>query len=261
VADAHGLVGSALLGLAAALAIALASWAISVRQRDVSIVDSVWSLLVIAPAWASALWLPRTGPRTAIVLALSTLWALRLSIYITWRHWGADEDHRYRAIRERNEPHFALKSLYLVFGLQAVLAWLVSLPLVAAIASDAPWSTVDAIGAVLFTLGLAFETIGDAQLARFQANPSNRRSVMSSGLWRYTRHPNYFGECVLWWGLWLLALSAGAWWSVVSPLLMTVLLLKVSGVSLLEQDIGHRRPAYRDYVARTNAFIPGRPRS
>lgn len=251
----------AMLGLAACCAIALLAWAASVPLRDVSIVDSTWSLLVLAPALLAATLVPQAGPRAPWVLLLGSVWALRLALYITWRHWGHPEDHRYRAIRARNEPHFAWKSLYLVFGLQALLAWMVALPLVAAVTSSAPWNVVDAIGIALFLLGLVVETLADAQLARFKANPGSHGRVLAHGLWRYSRHPNYFGEFCLWWGLWLVALAAGAWWTIVSPMLMSVLLLKVSGVTLLEKDIGERRPAYRAYIARTNAFFPWKPRT
>jgi steroid 5-alpha reductase family enzyme len=261
VVDAHSLVQVSALALVATLLLACVVWVPSVPLRDVSIVDSAWSLLVITPAVVTTLALAQTGPRTAVVWLLAALWALRLSIYIAWRHWCGGEDRRYQVIRARNQPHFEWKSLYLVFGLQAVLAWVVSAPLVGAIAGTAPFGVLDMLGMSLFAVGFVFESVADAQLARFQANPSNRGRVMAQGLWRYTRHPNYFGECCVWWGLWLIAASAGAWWSVVSPLLMTVLLIKVSGVSLLERDITERRPAYRDYIARTNAFVPGRPRS
>jgi len=249
------------LSLAACCAIALPVWVASVPLRDVSIVDSAWSLLVLAPALVAVALVPQAGPRAPWVVLLASAWAVRLALYITWRHWGHREDHRYQAIRARNEPHFAWKSLYLVFGLQALLAWLVSLPLMAAVTSSAPWNALDAIGVALFSFGLVIETLSDGQLARFKADPGNRGRVMTQGLWRYSRHPNYFGEFCVWWGLWLVALAAGAWWTVVSPLLMTVLLLKVSGVTLLEKDIGGRRPAYRAYAARTNAFFPWRPRA
>jgi steroid 5-alpha reductase family enzyme len=119
---------------------------------------------------------------------------------------------------------------------------------------------LDAAGMGLALFGVAFESIGDAQMARFKADAANRGKVMDRGLWRYTRHPNYFGEACVWWGLWLMAMAGAGWsgaWAAVSPVLMTVLLLKVSGVSLLEKDIAERRPAYRDYIARTNAFVPG----
>jgi steroid 5-alpha reductase family enzyme len=257
--ELHTFFTAALLGLAATAALAIVVWLASLVVHDVSIVDSAWSLLVLATLLAGAAALPDTGPRSTALIVLATLWALRLSGYIAWRHRGQPEDRRYQAIRSRNQPHFEWKSLYLVFGLQALLAWIVAAPLLAGIASRAPWHLLDAAGLLLAAAGLAFEAVADAQLARFKADPANRGRVMASGLWRYSRHPNYFGECCVWWGFWLLALAAGAWWTVVSPLLMTLLLLKVSGVSLLEKDIGERRPAYRDYIRQTNAFIPGRP--
>lgn len=250
-----------LTGLLAALALATCVWLASLPLRDVSIVDTAWGWLVTAPAFVAAAWLPATGPRAALVLALGSLWAVRLSIHIAWRHRGQPEDRRYGAMRERHGPDFAVKSLVIVFALQAVLGTIVALPLVGAIASPLPWNALDAIGVAVFALGFAFEAVADAQLARFKSNPAQAGRVLDWGLWRYSRHPNYFGECVLWWGLWLLAAAAGAWWTVVSPLLMTFLLLRVSGVRLLEQDIGERRPSYGAYIRRTNAFVPGRPRA
>jgi steroid 5-alpha reductase family enzyme len=251
---------AALCGFGAILALAFVTWLVSLIKRDVSIVDSVWSLLILLAAVVYAETLPASAPRAAWVLALTLLWAWRLAGYITWRNWGEPEDHRYRAIRARNQPHYEFKSLYLVFGLQGVLAAIVSLPLLAALASSRPPNWIDALGLALFTFGFVFETVGDWQLARFKADAAHRGRVMDRGLWRYTRHPNYFGEFCVWWGLYLVALAAGGWWTIVSPLLMSVLLLKVSGVTLLEKDIGERRPAYGDYIARTNAFFPGRSR-
>ena len=142
-----------------------------------------------------------------------------------------------------------------------MLAAIVAVPLVVGIASPRARSTSSTrIGVALWAFGFAFETIGDWQLARFKGDPANRGRVMDTGLWRYTRHPNYFGEAMLWWGFYVVAAAAGGWWTIFSPLLMTFLLLKVSGVRLLEKDIGERRPAYRDYIARTNAFFPAPPR-
>ncbi len=248
-----------LLALPVLLATALAAWAVATARRNVGLVDIVWPLFFLAGAlvYAAA---AGEGPRPWLVLALVAVWALRLAIYLALRNWDAPEDHRYRAIRARNEPGFQWKSLYLVFGLQALLAWLISAPLAGAIASAAPLGALDALGAAFAAFGIVFEAAGDAQLARFKADPASAGKVMDRGLWRYTRHPNYFGEFCVAWGFWLLAAAGGAWWTLFAPLLMTLLLLRVSGVALLEKDIGERRPAYRDYAARTNAFFPGPPR-
>ena len=127
----------------------------------------------------------------------------------------------------------------------------------AGISSAAPVGMMDILGAALAIFGIAFESLADAQLAQFKADAANAGRVMDRGLWRYSRHPNYFGEFCVWWGFYVIALGAGGWWTVFSPLLMTLLLLRVTGVALLEKDIGERRPAYRDYIARTNAFFPG----
>jgi steroid 5-alpha reductase family enzyme len=188
-------------------------------------------------------------------------WSIRLATFIGWRNFGQDEDFRYQKIRANNEPGFAIKSVYLVFGLQAGLAWVISLPLLAAINSTAPLSWMDALGVMLWLTGLIFEAGGDWQLSRFKRDSANRGKVLDTGLWRYTRHPNYFGDFCIWWGFFLIALSSGAWWSVVGPLVMSILLLKVSGVALLEKDIGDRRPDYNAYIQRTNAFFPAPPRA
>jgi steroid 5-alpha reductase family enzyme len=249
-----------LQGLAVLAAAALCTWACSLWQRNVAIVDSLWSLMFVLAAFTYAHGALSAGPRSVLTLALVTVWALRLSLYITWRNFGHDEDRRYQAIRARNEPHFAIKSLYLVFGLQALLAWVISLPLLGALLNPGPLGVMDWAGAMLWMVGFAFEAGGDWQLARFKSAPANQGKVMDQGLWRFTRHPNYFGDFCIWWGLYLLAVSAGAWWSIAGPALMSVLLLRVSGVTLLERDIGERRPQYAEYARRTNTFFPGKPR-
>jgi len=249
-----------LLGLAVMAAAAVVVWLVSLAKGDVSIVDSLWPLMFLAAVLVYASASAAPGPRAGLVVALTTIWALRLFAHITWRNWGEGEDRRYQAIRRRNEPHFAFKSLYLVFLLQAALAWIVSLPLLGAVTGAQPLGIVDYLGVVLWAAGFFFEAVGDLQLARFKADPANQGKVMRTGLWRYTRHPNYFGDFCVWWGLFLIALGAGAWWSVIGPLIMSVLLMKVSGVALLEQDIAERRPQYRRYMEETNAFFPGRPR-
>ena len=246
-------------GLAVLAAFAVLGWLLSLPLRNVSIVDSMWSLMFLLAALAYAVGQATPGPRAWLVIGLVSVWSVRLAAYITWRNRGHGEDFRYQRIRAGNDPGFAFKSLYIVFGLQAGLAWVISLPLLAAINSTAPLGWLDLAGAALWLVGFVFEAGGDWQLARFKADPANRGKVLDTGLWRYTRHPNYFGDFCVWWGLFLVALAGGGWWSVAGPLLMSFLLLKVSGVALLEKDIGERRPAYRDYVRRTNAFFPGPP--
>jgi steroid 5-alpha reductase family enzyme len=249
-------------GLAVLLVAAVLTWLLSLAKGNVAIVDSLWSLMFLFAGLAYALATPVIGERATLVLILVSVWALRLAGHITWRNWGHGEDRRYQAIRARNEPHFAWKSLYLVFALQAVLAWVISLPLLGAITARfaSALAVLDYLGAAVWLLGFVFEAGGDWQLTRFKADPANQGQVMDRGLWRFTRHPNYFGDFCVWWGLYLIAVAAGAWWSLPGPILMSVLLMRVSGVTLLEQDIGERRPKYADYIRRTNAFFPGPPR-
>ncbi|MDB5800971.1 MAG: hypothetical protein JWL63_1910 [Rhodocyclales bacterium] len=260
----QALLHAALAGFGVILVIGLVTWLISIVCKDVSIVDRVWPIFMLAAGFTYACTLGSSGPRTDIILLLAAIWALRLSGYITWRNWGGEEDRRCQEIRARNQPNFAFKSLYLIFAVQAVLAWIISSPLLVAVAGQNPLGWIDAIGILLAASGIVFEGIADTQMARFKAQPANKGVVMDRGLWRYTRHPNYFGESCTWWGFFLIALGAGSEWigivTIVSPALLTLLLLKVSGVSLLEKDIGERRPGYREYILRTNSFIPGRPR-
>ena len=249
-----------LLGFGVIFTACCGLWLVSLMKEDVSIVDSLWPLLFLFAAVTYYIALPQVGPRAGLMLLLVTLWALRLFTYITWRNWGDEEDRRYQQIRANNQPNFELKSLIIVFVLQGVIAWVVSIPLLAAIAAPQALGVIDFAGIALWCIGMLFEAGGDYQLARFKADPENKGKVMRYGLWRYTRHPNYFGNACIWWGFGLLALTTGAWWALLSPILMTFLLLKVSGVSLLEQDIGERRPGYAEYIANTSAFIPLPPR-
>jgi steroid 5-alpha reductase family enzyme len=232
-------------------------WTISLAKKDVSIVDSLWSLLFIIAAVCFYLLQDITSTRSDLVLLLVTLWGLRLSLYITVRHWGEKEDHRYREIRDNNNPGFKYKSLYLIFGFQTLVAWIIALPLFAAIDSSSPLNVLDMISLVIWLTGMAFETIADQQLHRFKKKPANKGKILVTGLWRYSRHPNYFGECLIWWGFFGFALAAGhAYYTILSPLLMTYFLLKFSGVSLLEKTMKHR-PGYESYMQKTNAFVPG----
>ena len=239
------------------LAVGVISWLVSIVKNDVSFVDSLWSLFFLIAAVVFAIAAQPLTVKGTLVLVLVAVWSLRLSVYITARNWGQPEDYRYQSIRETNEPGFKFKSLYIVFGLQGVLAWLVALPLLPAIASSSALTIVDVVAATLWLVGFVFESGGDYQLARFKARKDSKGRVLDTGLWRYTRHPNYFGEFCMWWAFYLFAVSSGGWWSIVSPLLMSLLLLKVSGVAMLENTISDRRPEYADYIRRTNAFFPG----
>jgi steroid 5-alpha reductase family enzyme len=242
------------------LAAATITWLISLPMRNVAIVDALWSLMFFLAGVIYALNSDPRAPRLALVLWLLALWAARLAIHVTRRDAGRGEGRRYAHMRERNQPGFALKSLYLVFWLRALLAWVISLPVLGAFAGNNPIGPLDHAGVALWCLGMTFQVVGDWQLARFKKDSANADKVMDRGLRRYTRHPNYFGEFCVWWGFYCLASSAGAWWSVAGPLLITFLLLRVSGVRLPERDIGNRRPQYADYVLKTNAFFPGPPR-
>lgn len=246
--------------LAALLLFAIGGWFLSLILKKVSHVDSMWSLFFLLVALVSSYQIDSLSQRGWLVFFFVICWALRLCIYLTWRNWG-HEDSRYETIRNNNQPHFWFKSIYIVFGLQAVLAWIISISIVAAMSMNGDLNLLDFIASALFLFGLSWQVVADWQLTKFKANPSNKGKVLDSGLWRYSRHPNYFGECCIWWAFYMMALAVGAWWAIVSPILMTLLLLKVSGVSLLEETIAERRPAYLDYIKRTNAFIPGVPKN
>ncbi|HSI28324.1 MAG: DUF1295 domain-containing protein [Methylophilus sp.] len=245
--------------LIAILMFALSGWLLSFATHHYSHVDSMWSLFMVITAYVSAIFYYDLSVRACLVLALVTLWALRLSIFLTWRNWG-NEDHRYDTIRNNNEPHFWFKSVYIIFGLQALLAWVISYPLYTAVTSQAPLQWLDWAATLLFALGFYWEVVADIQLTRFRSRPGHENKVLNTGLWRYSRHPNYFGESMIWWSFALFGAATGDHWVWLSPVIMTVLLLKVSGVSLMEKTIHSRRPGYEQYVKNTNAFIPGIPK-
>jgi steroid 5-alpha reductase family enzyme len=245
-------------------AVMLSTWLASLRLRDASIVDTVWGPAFSAVALSSAVFSAGAPPRRALVAGLALAWGLRLGIYLFRRGRGKPEDFRYQAMRRSWGARFGWVSLFTVFAGQGALVFVISLPLqVAAFSPEPPeLGPLDALGAALWAVGMFFECAGDLQLARFRADPANAGRVLDTGLWRYTRHPNYFGDFLVWWGFFAIAAATpGGVYTVVSPILMTILLLRVSGVSLLERALTARKPEYADYVARTPAFIPGPPRS
>ena len=257
----HEYLSCALAGLAVSAGLAFSAWLWSLRQRDASVIDPVWPLMIAGAGLGYAACLPPAGERGFLVLGLALIWALRLCLHLVWRrrdHPG--EDRRYQAIRARHEPNFGIKSVYLVFGLQAVLAWCVSAPLGVAWASSSPLRWPDMLGAAIALFGLVFEALADAQLAVFRADPASRGAVMDQGLWRYSRHPNYFGEALFWWGLWLFGMASGhaPWWTVAGPVVITAMLRFVS-IPLIDARMQASRPDYERRMRRVSALVPWFP--
>ena len=254
---------AALIGLATVLTLVTLVWMLSLRLRDASIADIGWGLGFVMLAWLYCLLSPTLTQRSWLVAALITLWGTRLSAHIFHRHHGCREDPRYQAMRASHGQAFWWRSLFTVFWLQGAILWFVALPLLIAVRATQPaaLTVVDGFGLLLFAAGFGFEVVGDYQLERFRAEPGNRGTVLDRGLWRYTRHPNYFGDATMWWGMYAIAASTpNGWLTVLSPILMTWLLMRVSGVTLLEEGLKASRPCYRAYIARTPAFFPWFPR-
>jgi steroid 5-alpha reductase family enzyme len=252
-----------LVAAGVAATVMVITWLVSLRARDASIVDLVWGATFVIVASAVAIVGDGAPARRVLLAVLVGVWGVRLSAYLARRNLGHGEDYRYRAMRERHGARFGLVSLVVVFGLQGVLVWVVSLPvqLSATAASPRGLGPLAFVGVLVWAVGFGFEAVGDAQLGRFKRDPASEGRVMDRGLWRYTRHPNYFGDFCVWWGIFLVAAETGpARVGVVGPLVMSFLLLRVSGVAMLERTIGSRRPGYADYVARTSAFFPRPPR-
>ncbi len=252
-----------LLSAAAAGILVLAVWLASLRLHDASIIDVFWGVGFVVIGWLClAAGDGAPGRRLALAVMVS-LWGLRLALHIGRRNHGRGEDFRYARLRERDGRRFWRTSLYRVYLVQAALMWVIALPVAVGSAHGrhAGLGPVDWVGIAVWAVGLAFETIGDLQLARFKADPASAGQVMDRGLWRYTRHPNYFGDVVAWWGVGIVGLGAGgAWWALVGPAVNTVILARLTGKPLLESTIAERRPGYSDYIDRTSGFVPLPPR-
>jgi steroid 5-alpha reductase family enzyme len=254
----------------ALLVVILFLWAIAVRIRDVSFIDAFWSFGMVLLSWASWLQVDAPSTRANVLLGLVTLWGLRLAIHLFTRWRAHGEDPRYVRIigsaMEKKGWSWGKTALIMVFLMQAPLLFITCLPAqLGIIASHATpgLGPLAWIGAAIAIIGIAFETIGDAQLTAFRANPANKGTVLNTGLWRYTRHPNYFGDFATWWGIWLVAADAGfgvAIASIIGPLFLSFTLMKWSGGPLLERGLKKTRPEYADYIAKTSGFFPWPPK-
>lgn len=255
--------GDVLTWSAVAIAVVMVgTWILSVVIRNASIVDIVWGLGFVVVAWVSRAVGDGDEARQWLLTILTTVWGVRLGGYLFWRNSGHGEDFRYRSMRKRWGPRFPLISLVTVFALQGTLMWIVSLGV--QIGQDDPSPSVGplaVIGVLVYAVGLFFEIVGDAQLTRFKADPNSAGKVMDRGLWRYTRHPNYFGDACVWWGLAIIAAESGSGaWGLIGAAVMTFFLRRVSGVTLLERSLKKRREGYDQYIARTSPFVPRPPK-
>ncbi len=252
-----------LTGFLAIMVMMTILWLISLAIKDASIVDIFWGAgFVLAAVVYFALTPDGYQPRKLLITALTAIWGLRLSLYIGTRNIGKGEDFRYAKWREENGARWWWLSFFRVFLLQGVIMWIVSVPLLAAQWTALPDSLglLELLGIGLWAVGFAFEAGGDWQLMMFKRDPANKGKVLNTGFWRYTRHPNYFGDAAQWWGFWLIALAAGGWWTFYGPLIMSFFLVRVSGVALLEKTLKDTKPQYREYIETTPAFIPWFPK-
>jgi len=249
--------------LGAILLYMIALWVVSLVLKNSSIADIFWGPGFVMAGWIAFALTGGSMPHKLVLMALVSIWGLRLGGYILSRNFGKPEDFRYQAWREEAGAKWWWFSFFKVFALQGLLMWIISIPLLQAQyhASPAGLTLLDYAATGLWILGFFFEAVGDAQLARFKGNPANKGKVLDRGVWSFTRHPNYFGEAVQWWAYFLFALLTPFGFAVIyAPILMTYLLVNVSGVALLEKSLKDVKPQYKDYIETTSAFIPWFPK-
>lgn len=238
-------------------------WLVSVFLKNASIVDPFWGLGFVIAGVFYFYTTEGLELRKLIVLTLLTVWGLRLSIYLGMRNFGKGEDFRYQQFRkDYGEKRYWWISFFQVFLLQGILLWLISAPLLSAqfYSVGGVLNYFDYVAIIIWIIGFSFEAGGDYQLARFKSDPNNKGKVLNTGFWKYTRHPNYFGDAAVWWAYGLFSVAAGSYLPLLSALLMTLLIVKVSGVSLLEKTLKNTKPQYKDYVEKTSAFFPWFPK-
>lgn len=249
--------------LGAVAAMMLVLWGISIMLRDVSFIDSFWAFGFVLIGCVTIRFYPFGGMHQWILTVLTVVWGFRLGLYLLWRWQREGADGRYIALIKKAPGNVHLHTLKTVFVLQGILMWIVSFPLqLGPYGATGGLGALAIVGAALAVIGILFESIGDWQLARFKSDANNRGKVLDGGLWRYTRHPNYFGDLCFWWGCYLIACEAPyGWMSLPGPLVMSFLLVKWSGAALLERRVQRSRPAYADYMRRTSGFIPWLPKA
>ena len=256
------------INLAVDVAMMIVLCMVAVRIGDVSFIDVVWGFGMVVLAASSWLQLGNPGARATLILVMTAVWGLRLALHLftRWRAHGEDPRYARMLAKAREQGRYGSAAFRQVFGPQAVLLFITSLPAQIGILAAAEPAVIGPLawaGFALWLTGVVFETVGDAQLTAFRADPASKGKVLDTGLWRYTRHPNYFGDACAWWGIWLVAAQAGLWValaSLIGPLFLTFTLTRWSGKPLLEKGLAKNRPGYADYVARTSGFIPWPPR-
>jgi len=252
-----------LIALAVILSMMFLLWIISIALKNVSIVDLFWGFGFVLAGFIYFLYADGLEIRKILHLTMVSIWGLRLSIYLAWRNIGKGEDPRYQKFRKYYGEHrYWWISFFQTFLLQGVLMWLISAPLLGAqyYNTGERLNILDYAGVLVWLTGLLFEAGGDLQLARFKADPANKGKVLNKGFWHYTRHPNYFGDSAVWCGYALICISAGSYIPVLGSVLMIALIIKVSGVVLLEKSLKVTKPEYKEYIEKTSAFIPWFPK-
>lgn len=238
-------------------------WIWSIIIKNVSIVDIFWGFGFVVVNTFYVFMSGELNTRKILILTLVGIWGLRLAIYLAWRNIGKGEDFRYKEFRRNYGPkRYWWFSFFQAFLLQGVLIMIVSLPLLGinSSSSSGDLNLLDYFGIVVWLIGFTFEAGGDFQLARFKRNFANKGKVLNTGFWKYTRHPNYFGDSAVWWAYAIFSIAAGSYWQIIGAVVMTLLIIKISGVALLEKTLNNTKPEYREYIRKTSSFFPWFPK-
>ena len=238
-------------------------WIWSVFIKNVSIVDIFWGLGFVVVNTFYVFMSGELNARKIVILTLVCIWGFRLSIYLAIRNIGKGEDFRYQEFRQNyGSKRYWWFSYFQTFLLQGILIMIISLPLLGINYnnSNGNLEILDYLGIIIWIIGFTFETVGDFQLSNFKRDPKNKGKILHTGLWKYTRHPNYFGDSAVWWAYGIFSIAAGSYWQAIGAVIMTLLILKISGVSLLEKTLKETKPQYKEYIQKTSSFIPWFPK-